>query len=75
MVDQYRKREISNDFDGLEMKTFNWNVSLLEVENVKSTFLEDENIFPKGSVKFDNALLMKDIKHEWVGQPKIKKST
>jgi hypothetical protein len=61
-----------NDFDGLELKTYNWNMSLLEVDYVKSSFFEDESIFPKGSVKFDNALLMKDIEHEWIGLKRIK---
>ena len=28
-------------------------------------FFEDENLFPKGSVTFDNALLMTHIEHEW----------
>ena len=54
------------------MKAYNWKVSLLEVENVKSSFFENESNFPKGSVKFDNALLMKDIEHEWIGLEKIK---
>jgi len=58
-------------FDGLELKTYDWKVSLLEVESVSSSFFEDENIFPKNSVKFDNALLMKNIEHEWVGLQKI----
>ncbi|MFT5777319.1 MAG: hypothetical protein ACI837_000251 [Crocinitomicaceae bacterium] len=61
-----------NDFDGLELKAENWKVSLLEVESVQSSFFEDETIFPRGSVKFDNALLMKDIDHEWIGLEKIK---
>jgi hypothetical protein len=61
-----------HSFDGLELKAYNWEVSLLEVESVKSSFFEDETIFPKGSVKFDNALLMKDIEHEWIGLGKIK---
>jgi hypothetical protein len=61
----------SNSFEGLELRAFNWKVSLLKVENVKSSFFEDESIFPKGSVKFDNALLMKDINHEWVGLKKM----
>jgi len=64
-----------NDFDGLELKAYNWEVSLLEVEHVKSSFFENENIFPKGSVKFDNALLMRDIEHEWIGLKKIKKAS
>jgi hypothetical protein len=61
-----------NEYDGLQLKTDNWNVSLLEVEDVTSSFFEDESIFPKGSVKFDNALLMKNIEHEWVGLKTIR---
>lgn len=61
-----------NSFDGLQLKAYNWKVSLLNVESVKSSFFENEAIFPKGSVKFDNALLMKDIEHEWIGLKKIK---
>ncbi len=63
----------TNDFEGLELKAYNWKVSLLDVEDVKSSFFEDESIFPKGSIKFDNALLMKNIEHEWIGLKKIKK--
>ena len=57
-------------FDGLKLKTFNWKVEPLNVTAVQSSFFENENIFPKGSVQFDNALLMTEIKHEWhsVGQ-------
>lgn len=57
----------SKNYDGLKLKTYNWKVSLLEVESVASSFFEDKTIFPEGSVKFDNALLMKDIEHEWIG--------
>jgi len=52
-------------FDGLELKTHEWKVRPLEVVNVKSSFFDDESVFPKGSVKFDNALLMTRIEHEW----------
>ncbi len=61
-----------DDFDGLELRAYTWEVSLLEVESVKSSFFENESIFPKGSVKFDNALLMRNIEHEWIGLKKIK---
>ncbi len=63
-----------NAFEGLELKVKNWKVSLLEVASVQSSFFEDENIFPPGTVKFDNALLMKNIDHEWIGLQKIKKT-
>jgi len=59
------------DFDGLELKSYNWKVSLLDVKRVQSSFFENEDIFPKDSVKFDNALLMKDIEHEWIGLKKL----
>jgi len=54
-----------NKFDGMRLKAYNWEVRPLEVSNVKSSFFENENIFPKGSVTFDNALLMTNIEHEW----------
>ncbi|MFB9844123.1 DUF2071 domain-containing protein [Mucilaginibacter ginsenosidivorans] len=52
-------------YEGLLLTTHRWEMKPLEVTSVKSTFFEDETIFPKGSVKFDNALLMTDISHEW----------
>jgi len=55
----------ANCFDGLELKTLEWRVSPLKVSMVQSSFFEDESIFPKGSIQFDNALLMKNIEHDW----------
>jgi hypothetical protein len=52
-------------FEGLELQTYKWEVRPLEVLSVKSSFFEDEKLFPKGSIKFDNALLMTKIEHEW----------
>lgn len=60
-----------NGFDGLELKTYTWKASALEVEKVTSSFFEDERIFPRGSIKFDNALLMKNIEHEWIGRERL----
>ncbi len=55
----------NDQFDGLRLKAYHWEVKPLEVSKVKSTFFENEEIFPKGSVNFDNALLMTNIEHEW----------
>jgi hypothetical protein len=52
-------------FDGLRLKAYKWEVRPLTVEQVKSSFFEDESVFPKGSIKFDNALIMTKIEHEW----------
>lgn len=61
-------------FDGLELNTEKWEVSPLAVTHVRSSFFEDETIFPQGSVKFDNALLMKSIEHEWKSLKEIRNS-
>jgi len=52
-------------FDGLNLNVFNWNVTPLKVANTGSSFFENESIFPKGSIVFDNALLMTNAEHEW----------
>ena len=53
------------EFDGLELRTFEWRVEPLEVKRVTSSFFEDTDLFPPGSVEFDCALLMRKIDHEW----------
>jgi hypothetical protein len=53
------------DFEGLHLKTFDWEVTPLQVDRVKSSFFGNEKLFPSGSVTFDNALLMRNIEHEW----------
>jgi len=54
-----------NKAEGLRLTIYEWKVSALKVNEVSSTFFENENIFPKGSVVFDDALLMTQINHEW----------
>lgn len=54
-----------NKYEGLKLETYKWQVQPLAVQHVHSSFYEDETIFPKGSVKFDNALLMTNTEHEW----------
>lgn len=51
--------------DGLKLETKEWKVEPLEVRRVYSSYFADEERFPKGSVEFDHALLMKDVAHEW----------
>jgi hypothetical protein len=54
-------------FDGLTLRTHRWEVGALELEHVQSSFFSDRTLFPEGSVKFDHALIMRDIPHEWLG--------
>src|ERR1700730_1537912 len=57
-----------DQFDGLELRSFNWQVQPLAVDKVESSFFEDQGVFPAGSVEFDCALLMRGIDHEWHGR-------
>ena len=70
----YSPNRIADAYDGLELKTKKWEVSPLTVTEVRSSFFENESIFPKGTIKFDNALLMRDIDHEWNSKGEIASS-
>ena len=52
-------------FEGLELITHEWEVTPLSVVEVHSSFFENRKMFPEESITFDNALLMKNIRHEW----------
>ena len=51
--------------DGLELRTHGWHVQPLAVRHVQSSYFEDRQRFPPGSVRFDSALLMRGLQHEW----------
>lgn len=61
----YSPGDATTEFDGLELRTAKWHVTPLCITNVQSSFFDDREVFPKGSVEFDNALLMRGIDHEW----------
>jgi len=58
-------------FDGLELRCQDWEVSPLDVAEVSSSFFDDESRFPRGTVEFDCALLMRGIEHEWHGRDEL----
>ena len=55
-------------FQGLELRCRDWRVEPLSVEEVRSSFFEDESRFPRGSIEYDCALLMRGVEHEWHGK-------
>jgi hypothetical protein len=61
----------AGQFDGLELRTFQWRMQPLAIETVESSFFSDAGIFPPGSVEFDCALLMRGVEHEWCQQPAL----
>jgi Uncharacterized conserved protein (COG2071) len=58
-------------FDGLELRCLNWSMTPLAVEPIESSYFDDRDRFPPGSIEFDSALLMRGIEHEWHGQQPI----
>lgn len=64
----YSPTATAGEFDGLELRTTDWSVTPLAIEQIESSFFDDRQLFPEGSIAFDNALLMQSIEHEWHGQ-------
>ena len=58
-----------NKYEGLKLQVYTWQMKPLEVTHVRSSFFENESIFTKGSLQFDNALLMTKVEHEWHSMP------
>ena len=61
-------------FDGLELRTTQWQVAPLDVSCVESSFFADPGHFSAGhfsagATEFDNALLMRAVEHEWHVHP------
>jgi hypothetical protein len=51
--------------DGMELDTHSWRVDPVEIRAVRSTFFDDQDRFPPGSVTLDCALLMRDVPVTW----------
>lgn len=71
----YSPRANGAGFDGVELHTDHWQVSPLAVQHIASSFFADTARFPAGSVVFDNALLMRNIAHDWKRLPAIQSPT
>lgn len=64
----YSSNRSGINLDGIKLKIDDWQVSPLKITAVDSSFYDDENIFPKDSIEYDHALLMRNIAHEWHSQ-------
>ena len=51
--------------DGLLLRTLDWRIRALAITEVHSSYFEDRKQFPKGSLEFDHALVMRNVLHEW----------
>src|SRR5262249_58095398 len=50
-----------NHFDGLELRSFDWDVQPLAVEHVESSFFEAREFFPAGREGLSSALVMRCV--------------
>jgi hypothetical protein len=67
----YSPQATGQGYNGVQLTTHQWQVSPLAVTQVTSSYLSDERLFPAGSVRFDNALLMRNMAHDWQRLPTI----
>ena len=61
----YSVTSSGNRLDGVALKTDAWQVEPLAVERTYSTYFDDRDRFPIGSIRFDCGLVMRNIPHEW----------
>ncbi len=50
---------------GMRLQAATWEVAPLKTEHVYSSFFNDKDRFPKDTILFDCALIMRDVEHEW----------
>ena len=53
------------ELDGVELACTGWRVEPLAVSHVRSSFFEDETLFPPGTAELDSGLLMSDLPAVW----------
>ena len=62
----YSLTRCSRSFQSLELKIDSWKVKPLHVKEIDSSYFNNQELFPTGSIEFDHALIMKNIEHHWI---------
>lgn len=55
----------SEAVEGLRVEALRWEMSPVQVHNLRSSFFDDEERFPHGSVGFDCGVIMRGIPSRW----------
>jgi len=58
-------------FQGMELRLLEWQISAMKVKSAFVKLYEAGESFPKGTAKFDSAMLMLNLNHEWHRIPEI----
>ncbi len=61
----YSPSHTPGNFEGIELKTNQWQMEAMDISKVSSSFFNQKNQFPEGSIQFDSALIMRHLEHEW----------
>lgn len=65
----YSSRSADDCLDGIRLATNEWRVDPVDVEEARSSYFDDAERFPAGSLAFDCGLVMRDVAHEWLAEP------
>ncbi len=58
-------------YHGMELRSLDWSIDPMEIEDAHTSFFSDRIRFPEGSVELDCALVMRGIEHEWHSRPDL----
>ena len=61
----YSPSHTADRLEGMELQTKEWKMEPMTISKVSSSFFNDHNRFPEGSIEFDSALIMRNLEHEW----------
>ena len=58
-------------YHGMELRSLDWHVEPMEIQDAYTSFFSNPEKFPSGTVELDCALLMRRIDHEWHSRPDL----
>ena len=61
----YSARRKGDTLDEVRLEVTNWQVAPLALDDVRSSYFEDQARFPIGSAILDSALIMRNVDHQW----------
>ena len=67
----YSATNSEGHYHGMELRSLNWSLSPLGIDEAQSRFFDDSKKFPPGSAELDCVLLMRGIEHEWHSRPDL----
>lgn len=69
----YSETAAGKHLDGVVLQTKKWEVEPYDMERIESSYFSNQTLFPRGSIEFDNVLVMRNIEHCWLGAPNLTK--